>query len=84
MNYHFPEECRAVSARYLAYCRQTTDESKQRRSDEVRQVTTALHAQGIYPSFRQVAARLTHRNDLYRVEAQATWHATLRDLGWEV
>jgi DNA-binding transcriptional regulator YdaS (Cro superfamily) len=83
LNYHFPEECRAVSARYLAHCRQMTQATKQLRCDEVRQVTTALHAQGVYPSFRRVAAQLRHQNDLYRAEAQAAWHATLRDLGWE-
>jgi hypothetical protein len=79
----FPELCRAISARYLAYEKARGGQKRQKLCDEVRQATLRIHAQGVYPNSTQVASLLSAPGFIRDPEANATWHETLRELGWE-
>ena len=46
----FPELCRSISARYLAYRTAHAKETKQQIRDEVRQAVFKVHAQGMIPT----------------------------------
>jgi transcriptional regulator with XRE-family HTH domain len=81
--YHFPQECRGVSALYMAA---SSEKAKQRATcacDEVRRVTRALSDQAIPPSYWLVKARLSDPNLMRRPEVRETWRATRRELGFE-
>ena len=79
----FPELCRSISARYLAYRAARAKEAKQQIRDEVRQAVLKVHAQGMYPNGGRVAALLRTPGTIRHPEALATYYQTLRELGWE-
>jgi len=79
----FPDLCRAISARYLNYCQQRRKQRTQRLCEEVRQTVIKLHARGVYPSSWRIRSLLSVPDFMRDSEAIATWHATLRELGWE-
>jgi hypothetical protein len=81
--YHFPQECARVTAQYRAYCTQRSDKRIKEMCEEVRQVTLALHREGVIPSLRKVSVRLSHPSMLRTKEAKATWHDTRREIGLE-
>jgi hypothetical protein len=80
---HFPDLCRAISARYQAYRKKQRDERKQRILDEVRQVTYRVHKQGLYPSQERVRLLLAKPGSIKEPGALAVWHETLAELGLE-
>jgi transcriptional regulator with XRE-family HTH domain len=80
---HFPDLCRAISARYLDYQTQRGKERLQKDCDEVRQITLSLHEQGRYPSSRQVKYLLKKPGMLQDPEVYAVWKSTLQELGWK-
>jgi AcrR family transcriptional regulator len=80
-NRHFPEMCRAISERYMAYRRRRRDETKRQICDEVRSAVLRLHAQGEYPSQRKVRNLLRKPHDMLRKEVHKVWRETLRELG---
>jgi hypothetical protein len=81
--HHFPDLCRAISNRYLAYRKKQRVERNQRILDEVQQVTRQVYNQGLYPSQERVRLLLTKPGSMKEAGALATWHATLKDLGVE-
>lgn len=81
--YHFPDLCRAISARYMAYQKEQGKQRLQQLCAEVRQNVLIVHHQGKYPSAYRVQALLSVPGFMRHTEAKAVWHATLRELGWE-
>jgi transcriptional regulator with XRE-family HTH domain len=82
LRYHFPEQCRAISARHLAYREERGRRTRERLREEVRQATYQLHQQGQYPSSRRVALLLDRPASLRIAAARAAWHEALQELGW--
>lgn len=80
---HLPELCRAISARFEKYRAERSEEKKCLLIREVRQATLEIHSRGIYPSQLQVRNLLAKPGSIRIPEALATWHATLKELGWE-
>jgi hypothetical protein len=78
----FPDLCRAISARYLDYQTKKGVERLQRKCDAVRHAMYSLHAQGCYPSQRQIGKLLGSRARLREPVAYNIWKETLRELGW--
>jgi hypothetical protein len=79
----FPDLCRAISARYLAYRKEQSRQKIQRLCDEVRQAIYRIDAQGMYPSAARVAALLRAPGSIRHPAVLATRRETLRELGWE-
>jgi transcriptional regulator with XRE-family HTH domain len=79
---HLPELCRAISARFERYRAEQCEAKKRLLIREVRQATLEIHSQGIYPSQLQVRNLLAKPGSIRIPEALATWHATLKELGW--
>jgi DNA-binding XRE family transcriptional regulator len=80
---HYPDLCRSISARYMAYQKERGSQRLQQLCAEVRQAVFAVHQQGKYPSAYRVEALLSVPGFMRHPEARAVWHATLRELGWE-
>jgi hypothetical protein len=80
---YFPELCRAISARYLAYQKERGQQRLQQLCKEVCQKVLIVHQQGKYPSAYRVEALLGIPGLLLHPDARRVWHATLRELGWE-
>ena len=80
---YFPEQCRAISARYLAYQKERGQQRLQQLCAEVRQKVLMVHQQGKYPSAYRVEALLSVPGFMRHPDAMRVWHATLRELGWE-
>lgn len=81
--HHFPDLCRAISNRYLAYRKKQRMERNQRILNEVQQVTRQVYEQGLYPSQERVRFLLRKPGSMKEAGALAMWHATLKDLGIE-
>ncbi|WP_334173564.1 TniQ family protein [Sinomonas sp.] len=82
LRYYFPDECRAISARHLAYRKERGRRTRERLREEVRQATYQLHHQGQYPSSNRVALLLNRPATFRIAAAQAAWHEALQELGW--
>jgi len=80
---YFPEQCRAISARYMAYQKERGEQRTQQLCAEVRQDILVIHEQGKYPSAYRVEALLSVPGFMRHPMARAVWHATLQELGWE-
>jgi len=80
---YFPEQCRAISARYMAYQKERGEQRTQQLCAEVRQDILVIHEQGKYPSANRVEALLSVPGFMRHPMARAVWHATLQELGWE-
>lgn len=50
---------------------------------DVQHVVRSLHAQGVYPSLKQVAAQMSHPRSLQLAEAKIVYRQLLRDLNLE-
>jgi len=79
----FPQECALITARYQAARAERAKQKSAQTYEEVRQVTMALHAQGIFPGSNQVKAMLSNPDMLRKAEGLTAWHATRRELGIE-
>lgn len=77
----FPLECSLVSRKHLAQRAQAWWQLIALACDEVRQVASALHAQGIYPSRNRVMSHLSIPRMMRDPEVYATWRAVLCELG---
>lgn len=80
---HCPEQCRALSARHLAYRRRRGEERMRARQAEVRRVVQEFHARGIYPSRNLVTKRLVKPSMMLSPAAREAYYQALRDLGYE-
>jgi len=82
LHHRFPDLCRNISARYLAYRKDRSQQRKQRLFDEIRQAVTQVGEQGLYPSANRVAQCLSLPGFIRHPEARAVWHETLQQQGW--
>ncbi len=80
---HFPDLCRAISARFRAFRKNVREERKQRILDEVRQTTYRVYKQGLYPSQERVRLLLAKPGSIKEPGALAVWHEALAELGLE-
>ncbi|MCX6082187.1 MAG: TniQ family protein, partial [Chloroflexi bacterium] len=80
---HFPDQCRAISARFMAYQKERGEQRTQQLCAEVRRDILVIHEQGKYPSAYRVEALLSVPGFMRHPMARVVWHATLRELGWE-
>jgi transcriptional regulator with XRE-family HTH domain len=78
----FPDLCRAISARYLAYRTARGLQRQQRLCREIRQVAASIHAQGIYPSAYRIEQQLSVPGFIRHPDGMAAWRSALRELGW--
>jgi len=76
----FPLEYSLVSRQHKAQRAQQWKQRIAQACDEVRQVVSALHTRGIYPSERRVASQLSTPNMMRKPEVRATWRAFLCEL----
>lgn len=79
----FPLECSLVSRQHLAQRAQAWRQRIALACNEVQQVASDLHAQGIYPSLERVASHLSTPSMMRKPEVRAARHAVLRELGFE-
>jgi TniQ len=79
----FPDHCKTISARYLHFQSQKRQMSIQRHCEEVRQAVLILHAQGCYPSLRQVRKILRNSSILKDPNVHGAWREILKELGYK-
>jgi transcriptional regulator with XRE-family HTH domain len=77
----FPDLCRAISTRYMAYQSRRGAERLERRSQKVQEAVQSLHAQGLYPSCKRVEDLLGSPGMLMESEVRAIWKKTMQQLG---
>lgn len=78
----FPDLCRTISARHARYRTEKRVERQRRLCEEVRQAIHLLHAQGHYPSKRQVSKLLATPGSFWTPEVYQTWKEMVQQLGW--
>jgi len=78
----FPEECALIVQQVREYRNQQDRQRVTKTREQVRQAVLSLHAQGIYPSLHKVQSFLS-AGVMMQPEARETWHAVLRELGFE-
>lgn len=83
LQYHLPEEDRAIAARFRAHRAQRGHASTDRRSAEVWEASLQLHVQGIVPTCHRVGARLTRASYLRDREAVRIFDEVRWELGYE-
>lgn len=74
---HFPDLCRAISARYLAYQQKQRQRRLREVSAEVQQTAEVLQAQGCSSSERQVGKMIGKRGIFREAEARAALKSAL-------
>ncbi len=83
LRHHFPALCRQITARHHAYQHTCFLQRRQACLEEIRTVTLALHAQGLFPSVTRVAAQLARpRNIASHAEDMAALRHIRHELGW--
>ena len=82
LRYHFPQECAEITQRAKAYRKQRKEQRLAQVREEVRRAMLSLHAQGIYPSQRQLRPLLPS-SFLRQAEAKEAWCLTLQELGFK-
>ncbi len=65
----FPEECKLLTERAKKYRKQRKDLQITQKCEEIRQAVKALHAQGIFPSYRKLKQLLSDPAFLHAPEA---------------
>jgi AcrR family transcriptional regulator len=81
--YHFPQQCRAISARYAAYRKSRSQARISNMCDEVKRATFLIHSQGEYPSRRLLTQWFGKPGLLWRREFSRAWREALRELGYD-
>lgn len=61
---YFPDLCRRIAQRYELYRRTCRGQKKESFRREIREIVIALHLDGMYPSVKQVEARLYQRRTI--------------------
>ncbi len=79
---HFPLECEQLTQQYREYRRQQREKYLAGVLEEVRNATITLHAQGISPTRRRVAALLKDPDRIRMPEARRTWRIVRQELGF--
>ncbi len=78
---HFPDLCRAISAKYRNYGKVCHTEKIRHSCREVRQIVLKLHNQGEYPSETRVSETMTHPGYLRYKQVRAALNETRREIG---
>lgn len=81
--HHYPDLCRAISARFMTYQKERGKLRLQHIGEEVRQAAFTIHSQGKYPSAYRIQAILSVPGAIRHPDVIAVWHEALRELGWE-
>lgn len=71
---HFPELCKAISARHKKHREISYNQVQSRHQKHVKQTTSMLRANGIYPSRRRVAALIDRHSNRSRNEIKHSWN----------
>lgn len=82
LHHYYPDLCRAISARYLTYRQEHSQQRKQQCFAEIREAVAHIHQRGMYPSAYRVAQRLTAPGFIRHPEARAVWRDAIQALGW--
>jgi hypothetical protein len=80
---YYPDLCRAVSGRLIAYQKERGKQRLQRMEKEIRQAVFTIHNQGKYPSARRIQQILSEPGIIRHQHARKVWHEALCELGWE-
>jgi DNA-binding XRE family transcriptional regulator len=75
----FPEQCAKISERYLSQRRGLREDRQRRMKEAVEGIAFSLHEQGIYPSYDQVASRLSRPWQLRQRELHRVWKESSKD-----
>ncbi|QLE40452.1 hypothetical protein FD723_08285 [Nostoc sp. C052] len=78
---HFPDLCRAISAKYRSYGKACHTEKIQQSCREVKQIVLKLYNQGEYPSESRVSEIMTHPGYLRYKQVRAALNETRREIG---
>jgi DNA-binding XRE family transcriptional regulator len=79
---YFPEQCRAISARYRAYRRDGYLARRHQVDADIRAAVAQLDAQGQYPQLTAVAQLVRDPGTVRDPLARQVWRAELERLGW--
>jgi hypothetical protein len=79
---YFPEQCRAISARYRAYRRDGYLARRHQVDADIRAAIAQLDAQGQYPQLTAVAQLVRDPGTVRDPLARQVWRAELERLGW--
>jgi hypothetical protein len=63
-----PHACRGISARYLTYRQQHTEQQRQNLGEEASRIVFQLRSQGLSPGLGRVASHLSHAGSLRKPE----------------
>jgi AcrR family transcriptional regulator len=77
----FPELCKSISARYLAYSRNKRLETIEQVCNEVREIVFDLHARGEYPAQDKVQGLVSKPGHFWHLKVRETWRNAIRELG---
>ncbi len=84
LSLQLPGLCKRISRRYENYVKASRLERLEALRTEVRSATGSVHALGLYPSYRRVAALLSKPRQMRDKEAIIAWHEKLIELGWRL
>ncbi|HEY9693625.1 MAG TPA: TniQ family protein [Oculatellaceae cyanobacterium] len=80
---HFPELCRAISAQYVEYMKQSRVKRIKQCCEEVQQAVRQLHSEGLYPNEAAISKVLAKPGCFRDKEVRATLKATRQEIGLE-
>ncbi|MBD1836306.1 helix-turn-helix domain-containing protein [Cyanobacteria bacterium FACHB-472] len=69
---HFPDLCRAISAKSLRYRKAAQEKKIEQSCEQVRQIALKLHIENVYPSEGRVSQLMTKPGDLRNKKVRAT------------
>lgn len=77
---NFPEHCRTISQRYIAYLKNRSKTRIELACQKVQEITLQLFSEGIYPSRSRVTTIMGKTAVLREKEINAAWSDTLAEL----
>jgi hypothetical protein len=80
---HFPELCRAISAQYVKYVKESRIKRIEQCCEEVKQAVRQFHAEGIYPSEAAISRLLAKPGCFRDKEVRAALKAARKEIGLE-
>ncbi len=69
---HFPDLCRAISAKSRRYRKAAHEKKIEQSCEEVRQIALKLHSENVYPSEGRVSDLMTKPGDLRNKQVRVT------------
>lgn len=80
---HFPELCRAISAQYVKYMKESRIKRIEQCCEEVKQAVKQFHTEGIYPSEAAISSLLAKPGCFRDKEVRNALKAARREIGLE-